>query len=904
MRWLRILRKRLRAATNQRALDAELARELTFHLDQLAAEYEAGGLPSEEARRAARRTLGNMRLVAEQCRDQRRMTWLHDLRQDLAYGARMLLRNGRVTSVIVASLALGIGANAAVLGVMDAVLREPLPVPDSDRVVVAKTFHASEPQQLSNALAADYFAWRDRHDSFAALGIAFGYQSNFGADGHGAAERIQGQAVSPELFTVLRVTPRLGRVFSETDLQQGIRPIVLSHRLWQRRFNSDAGILGTPVRLDGEIATVVGVMPERFHYPNAGVEFWIPLLLSRAEGAMTRRFYVVVGRLRDGVTQAQAAADLNRIAAQLEVERGDPHNAWRVHVAPVREAMFGWSQRPLLTLAAAVALVLLVACTNVAGLLLARSVARRPEIAMRTALGASRGRLARQVIAESLLVSSAGGLLGLAVAWAGVQALLAMSPPPGGVGIFAAGLTIRVLVLAALLATGTGLLFGMLPAISGSRAPFGPRDHGATESPVRPRLREGLVAAQIAITFILLIGAGLLTRTFLQLMTRDLQFDPSNLLTFELHLPGTEYVQRRSVTGGVPYMELEPRGMQKLLQVREAVAGVPGVSAVAGVSAPLVNSLVRPQVTLVPAVSDLPTESRRGGAPRVEAQYFLVTPHFFTDVRALLRGRDIAAADTASSPWVAVVNESAARLLWPGGNAVGQQVRITNSREERTREVIGVVRDIPLSLKHTAATPVIYTSYLQQPGTVPQEVVGLFGRMHFMVRTAGDPLDALPVIRKAVATIDADRPLAAVETMEQLREGNVPQLGNMVLVLAGFALTAVLLAALGIYGVVAYAAARRTREIGIRIALGASRCEIVALVSRRALVFVTAGLAIGLAAALAVTRLLESQLWDVSPTDPATFVGMVVLLVVVAAAACFVPTRRAVTLNPTVALRE
>ena len=903
MRWLRILLQRFRAATNRRGLDADLARELTFHLDQLAAEYEADGLPPDEAHRAARRALGNLPLVAEQSRDQRRMTWLHDFRQDVVYGARMLLRNGRVTTVIVASLALGIGANTAVLGVMDVVLREPLHVPDADRVVVARTFHESRPQQLSLALISDYYAWRERQRSFAALGVAFGNQSDFAADAYGPAERIQGQAVSPELFTALGVPPRLGRVFVEADWREGTNPIVLSHRLWQRRFGGAEGIIGAPLQLNGAAAVVVGVMPEGFHYPNEGVDFWVRLRLQPA--GITQRFYSVVGRLRDGVTAEQAAADLNRIAAQLATDRPDRHRGWRVHVTSIRDAMLGWSHQPLLTLAVAVGLVLLVACTNVAGLLLARSVARRPEIAMRAALGASRGRLARQLLAESLLMSLAGGILGFFVAWPGVRALLAMTPPPGGVGILDAGLTARVVALSGLLAIGTGFLFGMLPAVSGSRSVAGTRGQGANESSERPWLREGLVAAQIAITFVLLIGAGLLTKTFVQLMSRDLRFDPTNLLTFELHNRPQEYLRPRPiVNGGAPYLDIRPGAAQKLLRVRDALAEVPGVNAVAGISSPLVNSVVLPTIAIAPAMSHGSGEAGPSDGFPIEARYFVVTPRFFTDVRASLRGRDIADTDTVSSPWVAIVNESAARLLWPDGDAVGRRVRLPDVLEAPTREVIGVVRDIPLNLKHTDATPVIYASYLQQPATFPQAGAGVFGRMHFILRTAGDPVSVIPAVRRAVAAVDPDHPMAGLATMDERLESNVPQLDSLVLVIVAFALTAALLAALGIYSVVAYAAARRTREIGIRIALGARTREIVALVSRRALVFVSAGLAFGLAVALAATGLLESQLWGVSRTDPATFAGTVVLLALVAAAACFVPTRRAVMLNPTVALRE
>ena len=924
-RFLRIVRQRLRALWHRDALDTELDRELAFHLEQLTSEYVADGMTPDEARHAARRELGNLPLVAEQCQDQRRVGWVTDLRQDLTYGVRLLRKNPGFTCLVVASLALGIGANTAVLGVMDALLRQGLPVPDDDRVVVIRTYPQGNPQQETHASLLEYFAWMDQNRTFDAVSAALGNQADFGSDADAPAERIQGHQVTAGLFGVLRVRPHVGRVLTESDGPGTLAEpggMVISHRLWQRRFGGSADILGRQVRLNGVPRVIVGVMPEGFHYPNDVVDYWLPMRPSRTGVSGPERFYVVNARLKDGVSLQQAQADINRIAAQLARERPDRQAGWSVRVRSLRDAMFGWTREPLLTFGAAVALVLLVACANVAGLLLARGVVREPEVALRVALGAGRGRLVRQLLTESLVLSGAGGLMGLLVAWASTRALLLASPPPGGLSVSGAGFDVPLLGAMALLSIGTGLVFGVAPAVIGSRAEATAlkESSGTGGSRAQPRTRAILVAAQIAMTFVLLISTALLIKSFWYLVNRDLHFNTGRLMTFELNRPISEFMRGRGTVNGLPYFEITPSPALRMERVYQELSTIPGVSAVAASTVPIVNSLVVPTATIsldlsTPLVAPAPAralaigiggpEVHVGGSDSLAAAHILVTPDFFTNVEAeIVRGRDIERRDTVQAQWVAIVNESAARRFWPGEDPIGKQLRLPVVPDERPRTVVGVVRDIPLTVQQRGQQPAIYTPYFQQPTHYPMPGANMFGRMVFMVRTAGEPAQVLPAVRRIVAGIDPDWPLAGVMTMEErLAAAGTRNRAEYVVVLAAFALTAALLAAIGVYGLMAYSVAQRTREIGIRIALGARSGEIVLRVSRQGLVLVTAGLFVGIAGSIAITPLLQSQLWDVAPTDPATFAAVSAFLVLVCGLACFVPVRRAITLEPTRALR-
>ncbi len=894
-RFLRIALQRLRAVIRRDTLDAELDRELAFHLEQLTAEYVASGLRPADARRAAQRDLGNLPLVAEQCRDTRRVSWLHDFRQDVAYGLRAVVRHPTVSCVIVASLALGIGANTAVLGAIDAVLHAHLPVPDAERVLVVRTYRQDGSAPRSPVTIADYFAWSAQQQSFESIALTLGNQSDFpGAHGW-PAERIVGVAATAALFPVLRVTPSLGRLYTDDEARrvQPSIPLVLSHRLWQRRFGGAPDVLGTRLRLGRRDAYVVGVMPEGFHYPNQTVEYWIPIVANAGAPQSPQRLFGVTARLAPGVAAGQAEADLNRIAARLAAERPDRHGGWQVSVEPLREAMYGWTSQPLWTLQGAVALVLLVACTNVAGLLLARAVARRPEIAVRAALGASRGRLVRQLIAETTILTSAGAVVGLVLAWAGLRALSALPAPPGALGMVDVTLNGRIVGIAALIAVAATFLFGLVPALAGSRFDI-------SEFRTR-RWREGLVAAQIAVTCVLLSGTGLLTRSFIAVITRDVYFEPDGLLTFQFTLPLDDFMRPRGAVDGRPYFDIAPSAAQTIERLHDTLRAMPGAVAVAGSSTPFVNSLVVPSADVQ---AWPPADAGAAGAGTFDAAYFMVTPGFFTTIGTpMVHGRDIGPGDRADATWVAVVNEAAARRLWPGVDPIGRYLVLRGVPDEQPRRVVGVVPDIPVTLPQPAPRPALYMPYLQQPDRHPLPGANLRGQMVFAVRAAGDPLALLPPVRELVAASDPERPIANVATMAEQVRARVPRRGDLITILAAFTASAVLLAAVGIYGIVSYTAACRTREIGVRIALGARARHVAGLVARRALLLVAGGLVAGLAGAVVLTRLLRSQLWEISPTDPLTYAAGLTLLSAVGALACALPTRRAAAVNPTIALR-
>jgi putative ABC transport system permease protein len=926
-RLLRVARQRWRAVFRRDAVDEELARELSFHVEQLTQEFVERGLSERDARLAARRAVGNIPLLEEQSRDTRAVGWFHDVRQDVVYGARMLRRNPGFTIVTLASLALGIGANTAILSVIDAVLRDRLPIPRDERVVVLRTFPLDSPSQETHARILDYFAWRDESRSFAVMGAAMGHNADFGADAEGTPpERIGGQSISADAFAALGAQPLLGRTFTAEDERESdhapTRVIILSHQLWQRRFFARPDVVGQQVRLDRINRTVIGVMPERFRYPNEQTAYWIPLRMDRSQDRNPQRFFVVTARLKDDVTIEQAQSDVDAIAARLARVDPERHSGWGVRVKPVREAMFGWTRGRLYTLEGAVVLVLLVACANVAGLLLARGLVRGPEIALRAALGAGRGRIVRQLLTESVLLACGGGALGLIVAWVGIRALVAMDPPPGGVAIGDIALSMRTLGATAFIAVVTGLLYGVAPALVHARASLTDtlKEPAGGTSSRRPRLRSTLVAVQIAVTMVLLVGAGLLMKSFVLVLSRDLRFDTERLLTFEVHIPVADYLRRRGTVDGLPYFEISPPPSIALERIYHGLRAIPGAQAVAGASAPLLNSIVVPSATIsldAQAVTGAPSSAASAsfaigvGASAshlderrtLTAAYFLVTPEFFTSIRSpQLRGRDFTAHDTATGEWVAIVNESAARRFWPDADPLGKTFRILNSPEERPRTVIGIVRDIPLTLEGELR-PAIYTSYLQQPTGHPSIGANIFGQMMFMVRSTGDPTSLLPAARRVVSEVDHDRPLSNIATMEQRLQGVIPRRGYFVFAISAFALTATLLAAIGIYGVMAYAVTQRTREIGIRVALGAAAHEVIALVGRRVGFVVALGLLAGLGGAVAATQLIRAQLWDVTPTDPTTFVLVSLLFALVAFVAAFFPMRRALSVDPTIALR-
>ena len=897
-RLLRISRLRFRSLTQGSAVDNELHRELVFHFDQLVADHIADGMSPGEAKRAAHRELGNVAALEEYCRDERRIAWFDDLRQDIVYGVRMLRKHAGLTAIAVLSLAIGIGANAAVLGAFDALILQDLPLPSSDRLMAISSRPLDNPGDLRGLSLQEFVAYRDRSQSFDAMGAAIKWSGDLQADGPdaGLAERVVGQLATPEWLTILGIRPEIGRVFSTDENPPGApQPIVLSHTFWQQRFGGDKAVLGRTLRFDGGLKVVVGVMPAEYGFQERGIAFWSPLRVAAQPDAGARLFSVRA-RLKPGVSPDRAQAELSGIAAQLAADVPQS-KGWGVRLRTLKEALFGWAFQPLLTFQAAVALVLLIACANVAALLLSRASVRQREVALRAALGASRGRIIRQLLTESMLLALAGGALGLLVAFAGQQALLAMTTPPGSPALSAIDLNLRVVGILTLLTLGTGVACGLVPAIRGSRLdPMSSLKEPNLSEPLSRRRwfpRGALVSLQLALALALLVVSGLLLNSFIRLVWRDLNFDPAGLVRFEYNVPVNRFAQRIGTHDGFPYFAITRAPSQELQRVLDRVRSVPGVEAAAGISAPPVDAFVL-------ANMEVQLES---SARTTSSVYFMVTPNLFATLRTpIVRGRDFTEGDAAGTPWVAIVNETCARQLWPGEDAIGKRITMRTVPEEQPREVIAVVRDIPTRHANPAEA-VIYASYLQQPPRYRAPWAALQGQMLFMVR-GRDPDSLIPSLRSAVGEIDPKRAGINATTVESGMRNANGQFRYYVILVSIFAAVATLLAAIGTYGVMAYAVNLRIRELGIRRALGADRREVIALIGRRALALIGSGLVGGVVGAIVFARLIASRLWGVTPTDPATFAGVSAILVLTAAVACIAPVRRALRVDPTIALRS
>jgi putative ABC transport system permease protein len=906
-RLLRIWRQRARSLFRTSAIDDEVARELAFHYEQLVEEYTAEGLTIGEARDAARRALGNPALVAEQCRDQRGVTWFHNVRQDLASGFRLLARTPGLTAIAAVSLALGIGANAATLALMHAVLAGPLPFPDSDRLVVVRGFAHERPGQTEPLALGEFIALEDENRSFKAIGVSLGDQRDFGAEGtYAPAERFSGQLFEPSVFTALGMAPELGRVFTLADAQADAQHpvIVISYDLWQRRFGGRPDILDQQVKLNGRPTSIIGVMPPAFRYPNDRSEYFAPLLVNRGRPGPAR-FFGVVARMKDGVSTQQVEADVTAVASGLAIAIPDRNHNRGLRTVPLRDVFFGWAKRPLATVQAGVLLVFAIACANVAGLLLARGLARGQEMAIRRALGAGRRRLLKQLLTESLLLAALASTLAVFVAWCGLRVVTVMNPLPTSLPLPVLPLTGSPLLLIALISVAAALLFGLAPAVAVSRSDLSgspwPIDRIAGSGWMRDGARGLLVSVQVALALVLLVGTGLLVNSFVRIAWRDLNIDPRGLLTFQYRLPPASFMRPLEPYHGRPLFEIKPTPSQTMAQVYDRLRAVPGLDDVAGISHLPVGSILVPRIGITlegePGADDVRTADLR------TAVCFLVTPNVFATLKTpLVRGRDLNDRDTASSPWAVVINEAMARRVWPGENPIGRRFTVDGPGEQ-PREVVGVARDIPLGLTQIEAEPVFYASFLQQPSQYPGPWAPMLGQMTFLVRGSSSHRVLVPAVRRAVAEVDPDRPISDVFALDVLLEQVLWQRHAYVLALGVFAAAATLLAAIGIYGVMAYSVARRTREIGLRMALGATAADVIALVGRRAVALFAAGVAAGVAGAFVVTRFIASQLYGVTPTDPATFVGVVLLFALVAASACIAPMRRALRVDPTVALK-
>ena len=831
---------------------------------------------------------------------------MHTLLQDLSYGLRTLASKRGFTLAAVLSLGLGIGLNTAIFTLVNSILLRSLPYRDSDRLVMLSSTPPDHPDQLNGASVPDFFAWKQRARSFEFVGGLSNSAVDFGAAENGIpAERVQGEFVTPGMIEALGVQPARGRLFTEAEdeVDHPARVIVISHRLWMRRFGAGNDILGRQILINGENTEIVGVMPPDFRFTDEKSDYLAPLPLNHFQLRGSARFVTVTAKLKPGVTIEQARSEMDAIARQLASEfpaRDMDHGkAWAIRLQPIHQALFGILSRPLLLLQAAVGFVLLIACANVAALLLARSASRSTEVAIRAALGASRGRIFRQFLTESLLLSMFGGILGVALAWEGVRVLVAMAPSwlPR---LHAIQLDGRVLLFTTAISVLTGLIFGVIPAAQASKLTLAESlkniTRGGTAGGARNRLRAVLVAAQLAMALMLLIGSGLLIRSFLALQGADLGCQPRGLLTFRYTFPEKRFGRPVGMYQQVPLWEMSAKPPVAIQQVLERLRTVPGLRSTAGMVYPPMTGNYPMTFTI---------EGRTvANSDDLTADFFPVTPNFFATMQIpMLRGRDFTDRDVATTPWVAIINETMARRFFSNENPIGKHIRVDLSPEDQTREIIAVVKDIPASNPQTRQDPAIFTPFLQAAVHVTGPNTGLHLDMTFLLRTVGDPMSALPVVRRAVEEIDRNQPLIDPRTEESYlaEQAQYPQYYSMLLGL--FAVVATGLAAVGIYGVMSYVVEQRTREIGIRMALGAGAREVLRLIVSEAALVIGSGTVVGLAGAMALSRFLTSEIWEVKADDPGTFAGFTLLLVAIAVIACLVPVRHALRVDPNIALR-
>jgi putative ABC transport system permease protein len=800
--------------------------------------------------------------------------------QDLRFGARSLLRDPGVTVLALLTLALGIGANVAIFSVVDGVLLEPLPFRQPDRFVVLLD-NAPKLGLSDFASSPPNFAdWREQNQVFSGLDAM--RLRRFTLTGHagdtGGPEALAGAAVTGDFFRTVGVQPVAGRLLApRDDLPGGERVAVLSVELWRRRFGGDRGIVGRQITLDGLTHTVIGVAPPTFDFPRP-LQIWVPLALDYSKEDRSARYLHVFGRLKPGVSLERAQTDLSAIAARLERQYPDQNASWGVTLTRLQDMMVQDVRPELLVLQLAVWVLLLIACTNVANLLLARMRSRKREIAVRTALGAGRLRLARQIAAESVVLFAAGGALGLLIASWGTRLLLALDPDaiPRAQEI---GISGTVLVYTLLVAVGTGVLFGLIPALAASGGPlYGALREGRSGVSGRRRLAGAMVLGEVALALTLLVGAGLLVRSFARLRSVDPGFQPRGVITVRLSLPEASYPDA-------------PRKVAFFQRALDGIRALPGVEHAASI-----HPLPLADANLIFPIS---VEGRPAAKPGEEqtAQGRFVSPDYFQTMRIPhLKGRLFSARDGLDSPLVAIVNRTLEARLWPGQDPIGQRVTFGNptSPDAQWIQVVGVVGDVRSEeLGHEPGME-IYFPQLQSPIAIATLVV----------RTGGDPESLVVPIRDVMRQIDSTLPLDRVQTLEQAVGTSLAEGWLKTWLLGIFAVSALVLAAVGVYGLVSDSVAQRVHEIGIRLALGAGRDEVVRMLVRQGMAPVALGLVAGLAGAYAASRWLAGQLYEIGAADPSTYVGAVLVLTAVALLANWLPARRATRADPLEALRQ
>jgi|HubBroStandDraft_2_1064218.scaffolds.fasta_scaffold00042_3 predicted permease len=886
------LRSWLRAILQRSRVEREMDAELRFHIEAYAEDLVRRGVAREEALRRARLEFGGVERAKEECRDARGASFIETLVQDIRFASRILRKSPGFTAVAVFTLAVGIGASAAVFSLVNAILLKPLPYPDSSRIVLPELI---SPPGVN--LGSEYFPWgqaqfrmltRDAHP-FQTVG-AF-QNDTFNLTGAGEPASLDGFRASQEFFPALGVSPALGRTFTAEEDQPGHEyEVILGDRMWRERFAADRDVLGRTVDLNGYAYTVVGVMPAEFAFPRAEEmpssfnfprepQLWVPLAIP-AEPKPGPSELAVVARLKSDLTVAQAQAAMDLITKHVESQDHRYVGWFNTRVVPLQRQVVGDTRRPLQLMLSAVGIVLLIACSNVANLLLTRSLARRKEFTLRAALGAGPARLIRQLLTESLLIAIAAGGVGILIAYAGIYFVKALGPS-NIPRLREVTLDLPVLAFALGISLATGILFGLAPAIGAARENLvdslkeGNQRSGGSR--ITPRLRNALLVSQVALALVLVIAAGLLTRTFFQLLGADGGFNAERVLTFQLPLPALKYAEQDHV-------------VTLFGNVLERLRAVPGVQAAGiGETVPMGGE----GESTVIRVPDHPAASQK---EMPFANFTVISPGYFSAIGTpLLRGRDFQETDTTDSMPVAIVNAAMERKYWATDGALGKQVGPGSTRFPLLT-IVGVVLDVKHTSLREETAPEMYVLYNQKPW--PSLL-----NMRVALRTKADPAAMTESVRENIHAIDPDLPLAKVMTLATLVDDSMAQPRFSVFLLGAFGALALLLASIGMYGVISYSVLLRTQEIGIRMALGAQRRKVFGMVLGQGAQLAGLGIAIGLVVALGVTRLMASFLYGVRATDPLTFFAVSLLLLGLALLACYLPARRAMRVDPMVALK-
>ena len=870
----------LKPLSSRRRLYNDLSNEIQAHLEEKIEELVASGMSRKEAAAAARREFGNLTLTEEDSRAVWRWPGVEDMIEDIRYGLRVLRKSPGFTAVAVLTLALGIGANTAIFSVVNALLFRPLPFRDPARLVVV--WH-TPPQKSFPGVSkfvvspANYLDWRNQNHVFEQMSaVAF---RNFNLTGMGQPESVEGRGVSADFFSTLGVQPVLGRGFLEEEDQPGRGKVaVISHEFWQTHFAGSKDVLGKQIKLDDKSYEVVGVAPAKFDFPFQA-KLWVPMAWTEKDRAVRGNHgYIVIARLKPETDMKKAQSEMDTISARLAQQYPADDAGWGAVVLRLNQQMFHEVGPALFVLFGAVGFVLLIACTNVANLTLAKALGRRKEIAVRTALGAGRGRILSLVLTETILISVAGGAMALLLAHFVIQAIAEFIGPqlPFTVQIgldgWVLGFTLAISIL-------TGLIAGLAPSWHLTKTNLNDslkQGLGKTDADSSGgRARSVFVAAEVALSLVLLVGAGLMIRTLYLLRNADSGMDARNVLTVTLGISKEKYATVTQQNGFFNH-------------VLEQVRALPGVEFATAVdNLPLQGGSIQPV-----AVEGQPVVAM---ADQPEVPVRLITPGYLRVMRIPLKqGRDFTEADNANASPVILVSESFAKRFWPNENPIGKHVKLTFLPGDAS-EVVGVVGDVRLNgLSVTEPVQAVYHAMAQNPQTT---------FMRLALRTGLPPTSLISAVTEAIHRVDADEPVVGVRTMEAVVDLSIAQNRLNMILLSAFAGLALLLASIGIYGMQSYAVRQRTREVGIRVAMGAQPAEVFRLIIAQGLRLATTGIVIGLAASFGLTRLMASQLYGLSATDPWTFIGVSLVLLMVALAACFIPARRATRIDPVVALR-